>query len=407
MATPHLIELHLLQNFPPSNLNRDDTGSPKDCEFGGYRRARVSSQSLKRATRIHFERLGFLGAEDRGTRTKRIVGWAVDRLAASSGHATTAALPVVETALAIAGYGFAEPGADDPFAKTEYLLFVGEDEVSRLVDLCTRHWDDLVALARAINPGGTAKTKLKAAGTAAAKSPAARAIATELATVLTSRARAADVALFGRMLADRPEANVDAAAQVAHALSTNVVSVEFGYYTAVDDRKPEDNAGADMIGTVEFNSACFYRYANVDVAELRRNVDGDDALAARTVAAFIEATVAAVPSGKQNSFAAYTPPSFVLAVARDGTRWNLANAFARPVAPTAAADLVEGSVARLCNHWGALTGMYGTRGIGGTWSAALVPVPAGAFGDAHHAGTVTDLVHGALAACGLQAPEGA
>ncbi|MBU6289392.1 MAG: type I-E CRISPR-associated protein Cas7/Cse4/CasC [Chloroflexi bacterium] len=406
MTTPSLIEVHVIQNFPPSNLNRDDTGSPKDCEFGGYRRARVSSQSLKRATRVHFQRLGFLTDADRGQRTKRIVEWATDRVATHGGHSHDEAVRVVETALAIAGYGFAEPGAGDPYAKTEYLLYVGQDEVSRLTDICLTHWADLAAQAGILNPPGTPKAKLKAAGSAAAKG-GAKALAAELATVLTSRARAADVALFGRMLADRPDANVDAAAQVAHAISTNVVSVEFDYYTAVDDRKPGDTAGADMIGTVEFNAPCFYRYANVDVAQLHTTIGGDDALVARAVAAFLEATVAAVPSGKQNSMAAYTPPSFVLAVARDGTRWNLANAFARPVAPTRDHDLVEGSVARLCTHWDALTGMYGTRGIAGTWSASLVPIPGNAFGAGHHAGTVTDLVRGALAACGLPAIGGA
>ncbi len=407
MSTPSLIELHVIQNFPPSNLNRDDTGSPKDCEFGGYRRARISSQSLKRATRVHFQRLGFLTSADRGTRTKRILEWVAGLVHTKGGHPETDAIQVVETALALAGYGFAEPGANDPYAKTEYLLYVGNDEVERLSDLCITHWDALAKQAGVINPAGTPKKKLKADGSAAATKGGAKALASELATVLTNRARASDVALFGRMLADAPEANVDAAAQVAHAISTNVVSVEFDYYTAVDDRKPDDTAGADMIGTIEFNAPCFYRYANVDVAQLRATVGDDDALVARTVAAFLGATIAAVPSGKQNSMAAYTPPSFVLAVARDGTRWNLANAFARPVAPTRDHGLVEASVDRVCAHWEALTGMYGRRGITGTWSASLVPVPAGAFGNGHHSGTVASLVSGLISACGLPAVEDA
>jgi CRISPR system Cascade subunit CasC len=404
MAIPSLIELHVIQNFPPSNLNRDDTGSPKDCEFGGYRRARVSSQSLKRAARVHFQRLGFLTDADRGTRTKRIVEWVAGFVAKREGHASADAARVVIAALAMAGYGVESPAEGDLHGKTEYLLYVGAEEAHRLADLCVTHWADLAAQAGVIGAAGSAKAR-KAAGAAAAKN-AAKALVADLGAVLTSRARAADVALFGRMLADRHEAKVDAAAQVAHALSTNVVSVEFDYYTAVDDRKPGDTAGADMIGTVEFNAPCFYRYANVDVNQLRTNVSGDDALVARAVAAFLEATIAAVPSGKQNSMAAYTPPSFVLAVARDGTRWNLANAFARPVAPTRDHDLVEGSVVRLCAHWDALTGMYGTRGIAGTWSSALVPVPGNAFGAGHHAGTVADLVRGTLAACGLPAVGG-
>src|SRR6185503_11754224 len=102
-------------------------------------------------------------------------------------------------------------------------------------------------------------------------------------------------------LADLPERNISAACQVAHALSTNKVSMEFDYYTAIDDRKPDDTAGADMIGTVEFNSACFYRYANLDVDQLRANLGDDTALARQTVEAFVRASVSAIPTGKQNS----------------------------------------------------------------------------------------------------------
>src|SRR5207248_4571476 len=128
--------------------------------------------------------------------------------------------------------------------------------------------------------------------------------------------KAADLALFGRMLADLPEKNVDAACQVAHAISTNKIhSMEMDYYTAVDDIN-NDNPGADMIGTVEFNSACFYRYATLDVAELIGGyrdekktrpfgLQGDNELARTTADAFLKAFINAVPTGKQNSFAAH------------------------------------------------------------------------------------------------------
>src|SRR5262249_17743101 len=99
--------------------------------------------------------------------------------------------------------------------------------------------------------------------------------------------KAADLGLFGRMLADLPDPNIDAACQMAHALSTNKVNVEFDFYTAVDDLKPEDTAGADMMGTVEFNSSCFYRYVNIDLEQLRINLQGDDDLARKTVGALL------------------------------------------------------------------------------------------------------------------------
>ncbi len=126
-----------------------------------------------------------------------------------------------------------------------------------------------------------------------------------------------------------------------------------------------------MIGTIEFNSACFYRYANVDLAQLANNLKGDTNLAGRTLEAFIRASVEAVPSGKQNSMAAQNPPSFVMAVARERGLWSLANAFLNPVRADATGDLVRKSVEALDNYWGQLTQMYGTAGISGHWFAGV------------------------------------
>jgi len=140
--------------------------------------------------------------------------------------------------------------------------------------------------------------------------------------------RAVDLALFGRMLANMPEKNQNAACQVAHAISTHTVEREFDFYTAVDDLKPEDTAGADMMGTVEFNSACFYRYAVVDWAKLGENLQDDQELAAKGLRSFLEGFVIAEPTGKQNTFAAHNAPEFVLVTVRRNTApRNLANAF--------------------------------------------------------------------------------
>src|SRR5690606_27169067 len=111
--------------------------------------------------------------------------------------------------------------------------------------------------------------------------------------------------------------------QVAHAISTHQVNAEFDYYTAVDDQKPKDTAGADMIGTVEFNSACYYRYANIDVAQLAANLGNDRDLAIAAVRAFLVASRDAIPTGKQNSFAARNAPSFIMTVVRPSGAWSL------------------------------------------------------------------------------------
>jgi CRISPR system Cascade subunit CasC len=349
------VELHILQNFAPSNLNRDDTGAPKDCEFGGYRRARISSQCLKRAVRKCFKDQGLVAASNLAVRTKRIVDEVAGRLK-KKGREESAAHYVVENALTGVELKLAEEG------KTQYLLFVAEQEIAALTDVCQQHWDGLSGIGKAAD------------GESKKKKEAKKGIPVEVQNAvekLLNGGKAADLALFGRMLADLPGKNIDAAAQVAHAISTNKAGVEFDYYTAVDDLRPEETAGADMIGTIEFNSACFYRYANVDLDQLLKNLGGDEALSRKTLEAFIRASVAAIPTGKQNSMAAQNPPSFVMAVARERGLWSLANAFLNPVRGDATGDLVRKSIEALDTYWGQLKQMYGKAGIVGHWFAGV------------------------------------
>lgn len=359
------VELHLLQNFAPSNLNRDETNSPKDCEFGGYRRARISSQAIKRAIRKTFEARDLIPPEHQAVRTKRLAEALEERFRAD-GQSDEDAEAVAGAVVQGLGLSFQKnTNAEDSARKTQYLLFLGQREIDRLAEVCTRHWDELRAVARPAESAGSGR---------AAKRAASATVPKEVQKALTSvldGGKSADVALFGRMIADLPSKNVDAASQVAHAISTNRVAVEFDFYTAVDDRKPEDTEGADMLGTVEFNSACFYRYANVDLDQLRRNLDGDEELARQALAAFIRASVLAIPTGKQNSMAAQNPPSFVLAVVRDTGRWSLANAFLKPVTPGREDDLVVRSEERLDRYWGQLTAVYGDEDIHGLWLICL------------------------------------
>lgn len=334
-----LLELHILQNFAPSNLNRDDTGSPKTCEFGGYRRARISSQAIKRAVRREFDVSNLVPEEQRAIRSKRFVEKIADGLAGRSRPADTCA-GVAEAGLALLDIALAKDN------KTQYLLYLGSAEVDRIVAFCDAQWEPLAASAAA------EKKAAKKGG----QDEDAKKLAKELQTALDG-GRAADLALFGRMLADLPERNIDAACQVAHAISTHQVSGEFDYYTAVDDLKPGDTAGADMIGTVEFNSACYYRYANIDIAQLTRNLGGDEGLTTDTVRAFLVASRDAIPTGKQNSFAARNAPSFIMTVVRPAGAWSLANAFVNPVRP-AGQGLIAKSVEALDKHWGELTSVY-------------------------------------------------
>lgn len=313
-----LIEIHALQNFAPSNLNRDDTGAPKDAWFGGTRRARVSSQCLKRAVRQHFKGLvenGSLASDDVAFRSKRVLD-EITRALVKNGRSEADADEKARQALAAMELSVKEDG------KSEYLLFLGQREIASIADIIHEKWDSIAAASISPAEGKkTTKTKKQAAQSADADLKKAL-------DKVFNGGKAVDVALFGRMLADMPEKNQNAACQVAHAISTHAVEREFDFYTAVDDLKPEDTAGADMMGTVEFNSACLYRYAVVDWEKLVDNLQKDTDLATKGLRAFLEGFVVAEPTGKQNTFAAHNPPEFVaVSVRRNTAPRNLANAF--------------------------------------------------------------------------------
>ncbi|HXG84296.1 MAG TPA: type I-E CRISPR-associated protein Cas7/Cse4/CasC [Pyrinomonadaceae bacterium] len=342
-----ILELHLIQNFAPSNLNRSDTGAPKDCIFGGSRRARISSQCFKRAMREYFKD-NFAAQNNLAERSTRLVEELASQIE-KAGKDKSEAKRVVETALA--GIGL-KMSSKDP-EKTQYLLFLGRDEIKNIADVCLEHYDELLAVAPPDTTDMTAKQAKQAA-----KGGSVDAVSKALQKVLDG-GKAADLALFGRMLADLPDKNRNASSQVAHAISTHKTGVEFDFFTAVDDLKPEDTAGSDHLGTVEFNSACFYRYLNVNTDLLKSNLQGDEELTRATVEAFIRAAVEAIPTGKQNSFATHEKPSFVLAVARSGGMCSLANAFVKSAKASERHDLISDSVARLENHWRKLAEGYG------------------------------------------------
>ncbi|MCP3973642.1 MAG: type I-E CRISPR-associated protein Cas7/Cse4/CasC [bacterium] len=363
------LELHLLQNFSPSNLNRDDTGAPKDCMFGGFRRARISSQAFKRAIRLEFPRVG-VDDENLGVRTRLLAEHTIEALEQRGRHkdqATTAAHA------AIRGLGLDL----DKAGHSQYLLFVSKNAVDGLTEVVDTHFDTLVAT--------DAKKR---------EAKAAAADIENLHQVLDAR-QAVDIAMFGRMIADMPDKNIDAATQVAQAISTHAAQVEFDYFTAVDDLLATDESGAGMIGTIEYNSACFYRYLNLSTSQLLHNLDGDEELARLGTRAFLQATISAIPTGKQTTMAAQNPPSAILAVVRNSGFWSLANAFEEPVRPTHDHGLVTQSVERLGNHYHNLKNVYGEDQI--THDAAVTvgdhPMP-----NVQAATNVTELIDATIAA---------
>jgi CRISPR system Cascade subunit CasC len=334
-----MIEIHILQNFAPSNLNRDDTGAPKDAFFGGTRRARLSSQCMKRAIREHFKEQNKGWVADR---TKRIVNALKERLLPKlkdqKNFTEESLMKVIEAA--VSNLGSNKKIKVDKEKKTDVLLFLSPKEVDSLETIITESFAEFLKA----KPSDEVIKNLNDAIDGENKSRLS-----------------VDIALFGRMLAVMPEKNQNAACQVAHAISTHSVEREFDFYTAVDDLKPEDTAGADMMGTVEFNSACFYRYAVVDWGKLVTNLQNNTELAAKGLQAFLEGFVVTEPTGKQNTFAAHNPPEFVAVSVRHNTApRSLANAFETAIRVKKDESLTKKSANYLALKAVALDKLYGT-----------------------------------------------
>ena len=355
-----IVEIHLLQNFAPGNLNRDDTGAPKDAVFGGVRRSRISSQCVKRAVRRHFRASGLVDEAALAARTKRIPAEIERRLREIHGRSEDSAkmMKAIEVALEQIDLKVTKRSKDSPdeAGQTQYLLFLGEGEIAELAKVVDRAFDELV--------GGKPSKQAKA----------------DIENCI-GQARAVDVALFGRMLADRKDFNVDAAAQVAHAISTHRVDREVDFFTAIDDFAPADAAASGMLGTVEFNSSCYYRYAVVNLDLLRRNLGADNNMTSDAIRAFLRGMIEAVPTGKQNSFAAHNPCTFAAVSVREGAPMNLANAFEKPVHHSESPDgLTAASVSRLQATWARYAPAFGVDAsslrafdLTGAWSDPTAP----------------------------------
>ncbi len=317
------VDIYAIQTVPPSNINRDDTGSPKTAYFGGVQRARVSSQAWKRAMRQEFEK--YLPKDSLGVRTKLAAELIAQRIAEKRPDLEAVALDfgaATLKALGIAVEASKRSGDDEGKQATSYLVFISRRELDALSEVAIG-WAD----------AGLKPDKLDAAAKKEAKAA-------------FHGTGAVDIALFGRMLADAPDLNTDAAAQVAHAISVDRVTQEYDYFTAVDDCSSEDNVGAGMIGTVDFNSSTLYRYATVNIDSLYEQLSDAEATACG-VTAFVEAFARSMPTGKQNTFANRTLPSCILVSLRDEQPVNIVSAFECPITAAASTSVARQAAAKL------------------------------------------------------------
>jgi CRISPR system Cascade subunit CasC len=295
------VQIHMLTSYPPANLNRDDQGRPKTAKMGGFDRLRVSSQSLKRAWRTSDLFQQVLG-ENVGTRTKLLGVMVYEKLVAGGIKEKQAK----EWAQKIAGVF----GALKKAKEKDQLVDLEIEQLVHVSPVEKQAIDELVELLISRN-GAPEEAELN---------------------LLRKQGQSADIALFGRMLASSPAYNVEAACQVAHAISVHPVVIEDDYFTAVDDLNDgSEDAGAAHIGETGFAAGLFYSYICINRELLVDNLGGDEELAMKAIKALIEAAVKVSPDGKQNSFASRAYASYILAEKGDQQPRSLSVAFLKPV----------------------------------------------------------------------------
>jgi CRISPR system Cascade subunit CasC len=321
------LQLHFLTFYPPSNLNRDDLGRPKSAVIGGSTRLRISSQALKRTWRTSDVFKTTLDGH-LASRTQRI-GEVIHEHLLAAQVAPEKAVKITREIIAV--FGKPKPEADKAPLFTEQLAFISPEERAAALELADRMVADAKFDAK------------KQAG-----------------EILRRSDTAADLAMFGRMLADNPDYNREAAVQVAHAVTTHKTTIEDDYYTAVDDlKKSSEDAGAGFLGEAGFGAGVFYLYACIDRDLLRQNLGGDDALAGLACAALVEAAAKVSPAGKQASFASRARAEYILAERGTAQPRALTAAFLKPVSEAEEGGMMVASIDKLTKLRAAFGQAYG------------------------------------------------
>lgn len=376
------VEVHIIQSFTVSLLNRNEGNAPKWATFGGVRRARVSSQSWKYAMRHHslFEETT---GQKPSARTQFLVRELFERLTKKDGkykHPENEVNDVV-TAFVNDYAGVTKRDKYDNETLTKVLLFLSMEEIDEMANALHARWDIFLSDARKAADEKAKKEKEKAKRTKSAKAQTEgsaeaeteasqdegneetteKAKKSEFSKLVEKfqskfggRVSAADIALFGRMLAEGNAAKkVEASCQVAHPISTHSAEPQDDFFTAMDDLKRDDDVGGGaMIGNLDFTTPCYYRYARLDWNELKKNLEPRQDLVRPTAEAFLSTFIKAIPTARKNSMPSFTMPSLVVMVIRTrGEAWQLVNAFEKPV-PRSDEGFVFPSIRRLDTEWG-------------------------------------------------------
>lgn len=363
------IDINTLRFVPPCNLNRDDTGAPKNALIGGARRLRISSQATKKAIRDYC--IDTYEVNDYGTRTVCMYDVIADAIKKINPNITDDdAINLADEALDAAGI----KNRDKDERKVSSAFFIGNFTVQELAR-------ELIKPINDPSYGNDAKKQ------AFNRKKALRNI------ILNDAHRANDIALFGRMLADDPALNIDGAVQFAQQFGVSRMQVGYDFFTASDDAESREDTGAAHIGTTEFASDVMYSHANINVDEVIRNQNGDVAHAQKAISQFLNGVVNAMPSGKQHSFDAHTPISvLVISVHNTGMPRNYAGAFEKPI--DSDSGITDKAAERLFEYINNVDSMFGTDGW--TTFVAGIELPDNASDDDRKVTNINGVIDGVM-----------
>lgn len=365
------VDLHLVQSFPPSCLNRDEHGMPKSANYGGRERARFSSQCQKRSRKQFMKNNGSsISIRSRGipTMIRDLLMGNTEDLSFTEGpegrqKVTVTEKPgrdqkaierAIEAAYKVIGQKIVLSEEKNGM-NLEHQFANSREEIDRLTAAIDKHFDILSNIT--IPEDDDSKSRKRNNKKATASVPPE--VQKEIQACFDREGethQAVDNILFGRMIAEDPTLNIEGCCQWAHAISTHEVIADLDSFVAVDDL---GYCPTDMMDTVGYNSPTIYQYANMDVASFFQKMNGRAEIEFRR---YHEAVVKALPTGKQNSFAAQNPPSFVMAVNRKAWPWSLANAF---IPAVKSEDIIRASIEALGSFFGSFCDLYGTKDIVG------------------------------------------
>lgn len=323
-----LVDIHMIKSFQPTNLNRDDTGAPKTCMFGGFQRSRISSQCLKRSWRTSELLREEIGERNISIRTRKLPDLIEEKLRKE--NISDEYISIIRKK--VTGFGTKE-GTESKDERTAQIIAYSADDIADISSLIMEELKNC-----------TTKKEVEKISIKDVQKKIGENI---------KRSVTLDTALFGRMVTSEALSNVEASMQVAHAISTNRVFMESDFFTAVDDLISGNEAelGSGMLGDIDYNSSCYYIYASLDTDKLSenlRNVENAEEIMQKIVPVMINTMAMTNPSGKQNSFAGHSLPSAVLVECKTKhIPVSYANAFEVPIKPDKERGLVSNSIASL------------------------------------------------------------